>query len=79
MHDLQTLIERVRQAQAAVAPPNLAIWRELDMLVGALDDDCRRLHARYMRARSSLIAITETLSARRKGQAAAPPSAQLVG
>jgi CHAD domain-containing protein len=79
MHDLQTLIEHVRQAQASVGPPNLTIWHDLDMLVAALDDDCRRLHARYMRARSSLVTITEKLSARRKGQAAAPHSAQRVG
>jgi CHAD domain-containing protein len=79
MHDLQTLTERVREVQAAIAPPNLTIWRELDMLVEALDDDCRRLHARYMRTRSSLVTITEKLSARRKGQSAASQTAQRVG
>ena len=78
MHDLQTLSEHVRRVQASVTPPNLTIWRELDMLVPALDDDCRRLHARYMRVRLSLVALTEKLIARRKGQAA-PPSAQRVG
>jgi CHAD domain-containing protein len=79
MHDLQTLIAHVREVQASVSPPNVTVWRELDVLVAALDDDCRRLHARYMRARSSLVAIAEKLSARRKGQAAAPQSVQRVG
>lgn len=79
MHDLQTLIARVREVQASVSPPNVTVWHELDVLVAALDDDCRRLHARYMRARSSLVAIAEKLSARRKGQTAASPSAQRVG
>jgi hypothetical protein len=51
----------------------------LDMLIAALDDDCRRLHARYMRGRSSLVTITEKLSARRKGQPAALQAAQRVG
>jgi len=79
MHDLQMLIEQVRQVQASVSPPNVTVWRELDELVAALDDDCRRLHARYMRARSPLVAIAEKLSARRKGQTAAPPSVRRVG
>jgi CHAD domain-containing protein len=79
MHDLQTLIANVREAQAAVAPPNLTVWRDLDALVMALDDDCRRLHARYMRARPALVAMTEKLSARRKGQLVASPSTRRVG
>ena len=64
MHDLQVLIDRGRQVQASLAPPNLTVWRELDALLLSLDDDCRRLHARYMRARDTLIALTDTLSAR---------------
>jgi hypothetical protein len=45
-------------------PPNLTVWRELDALLLSLDDDCRRLHARYMRARDVLLALTDTLNAR---------------
>jgi len=63
MHDLQVLIERGRQIQASLAPPNLTVWRELDALLLSLDDDCRRLHARYMRVRDTLTALTDTLSA----------------
>jgi CHAD domain-containing protein len=61
MHDLQVLIERVRQAQAALAPPNLTVWRDLDRLMISLEDDCRRLHARYMRMRGDLAAIATRL------------------
>jgi CHAD domain-containing protein len=79
MRDLQALIEHVRETQAAVSPPNLTVWHEFDMLARTLDDDCRRLHARYMRMRSPLMAIADKLSARRKGQPAVPRSAQQVG
>jgi CHAD domain-containing protein len=57
MHDLQMLIDRMRQEQALLAPPTLAAWRDLDALIVSLEDDCRRLHARYMRMRDALAAI----------------------
>jgi CHAD domain-containing protein len=59
MLDLQTLIDRVRDVQAALTPPSLSVWRDLDAVVESLDDDCRRLHARYMRARVPLLAIAD--------------------
>src|SRR5262249_43699470 len=62
MHDLQVLTERVRQVQASLTPPNIAVWRELDALMMALDNDCRRLHARYMRTRDDLVAIAARLA-----------------
>jgi CHAD domain-containing protein len=67
MHDLQVLIERVRQVQASLAPPNVTIWRNLDATVASLEDECRVLHARYMRMRDRLGAAAETLSARPAG------------
>jgi len=57
MHDLQILIERIRQMQATLAPPSVVVWRALDGLVASLDEDCRRLHARYMRGRPALEAL----------------------
>jgi len=57
MHDLQVLIERVRHVQAALTPPDLAAWDDLDALVDGLEDECRRLHGRYMRERAALAAI----------------------
>ena len=64
LHDLQVLIDRVRQFQASLTPPDLAVWRELDVLVTSLENDCRRLHARYMRERSALLAVCDRVGAR---------------
>src|SRR5207249_990507 len=64
MHDLQVLIDRARDVQASIAPPQIAVWGELDVLVVALDEDCRRLHARYMRSRDRLVALATALSTR---------------
>jgi CHAD domain-containing protein len=63
LHDLQVLIERVRKVQGSLAPPNLTVWRDLDALTLTLEDDCRRLHARYMRQRDRVAAVAEALSA----------------
>ena len=57
LHDVQVLIDRVRQLQASLTPPDIVVWRELDALVTSLEDDCRRLHARYMRDRAALLEI----------------------
>jgi CHAD domain-containing protein len=57
LHDLQVLIDRARQVQAALTPPNITTWRGLEALVDVLEDDCRRLHARYMHDRDALIAL----------------------
>lgn len=64
MHDLQVLVERVRQVQASLTPPNVTIWRNLDALVASLEDECRVLHARYMRLRDRLMAAADALAAR---------------
>jgi CHAD domain-containing protein len=64
MHDLQVLIGYVRREQASLAPPDVAMWRDLDALVASLENDCRRLHARYVRDRLVLRAMCERLAAR---------------
>jgi CHAD domain-containing protein len=61
MHDVQVLIDRVRQTQASLSPPDLQAWRDLDLLVVSLEDDCRRLHARYMRRREAIAAVADKL------------------
>src|SRR5262249_14774983 len=61
LHDLEILIGRVRHEQASLSPPRLTAWRELDTLIHALEDDCRALHARYMRNRAKLIAIADRI------------------
>jgi CHAD domain-containing protein len=62
--DLQVLIERVRNVQASLTPPDPAAWRELDALVTALEHGCRRLHARYVRDRTALTLLCDRLAAR---------------
>ena len=57
LHDLEVLIDRTREVQASIAPPDLMALRQLGSLVRALEDDCRRLHARYVRDRARLNAI----------------------
>jgi len=62
MHDVQMLIDQVRQTQASLTPPSVTVWRDLDALVTSLEDDCRRLHARYVRMRNELDAMIERRS-----------------
>jgi CHAD domain-containing protein len=69
LHDVQMLIDQVRQTQASLAPPSVTVWRELDTLVASLEDDCRRLHARYMRLRDGLTALVERRSERAQASA----------
>jgi len=71
LHDLEGLINRAREVQASTAPPDLLAWRRLESLVRALDDDCRRLHARYVRDRARLIAVTHRVEATRPQPASA--------
>jgi len=73
MHDLQVLIDRVRDVQATLAPPSVTVWRALDTFLRVLDDDCRRLHGRYMKLRPELESIAERFSG------AAAPKTQRAG
>jgi len=63
MHDLQVLIGRARRVQARLVPSDAIVSRDLDSLVVALDADCRRLHARYVRDRAKLLDICRRLAA----------------
>ena len=52
LHDLQVLIERVRQVQASLTPPDLAgVARARRARSRRSSTSCRRLHARYVRDR----------------------------
>jgi CHAD domain-containing protein len=61
MHDWQVLMDVVREVQASLMPPNLTLWHDLDALIASLEDDCRHLHARYMRGRDRLAALADRL------------------
>jgi CHAD domain-containing protein len=63
LHDLEMLLVRAREAQATLSPPDLTVWRDLGSLVHAVEDDCRQLHARYMRDRADLVAIANRMGA----------------
>jgi CHAD domain-containing protein len=62
LHDLQVLVDRAREVQASLAPPDLNARRELDVLVVALEEDCRHLHGRYMQDRDALLDLCARLS-----------------
>ncbi len=70
LHDLGVLLDRAREAQALLASPDLRSSRDLSSLVHAVEDDCRRLHARYMRNRTGLMAIANRMAASRAQPAA---------
>ena len=64
LHDFQVLIDRVRRVQASLDPPDAAVSRHLDHLVVGLEQQCRHLHARYVRERGALAAICARLLSR---------------
>jgi CHAD domain-containing protein len=65
LHDCEVLVASGRELQASLFPPDLSTWRGLNLLVHAVEDDCRQMHARYMRDRARLLAIADRLGANR--------------
>lgn len=61
VHDLQVLIDFVRQVQASLSPPDFVVEQGLDDVVRVLENDCRRLHARHVRERDALLEISTRL------------------
>jgi CHAD domain-containing protein len=68
-HDRQVLIERARQVQASLTPPSASGVRRLDRLVTMLENDCRRLHARYIRESGAILAVCDRVGLRMHGAA----------
>jgi CHAD domain-containing protein len=64
MHDLEMLIARTRAIQGRAGAPSLDLSADLDRLVRRLENECRRLHARYMNERQALLRICDYVSAR---------------
>jgi CHAD domain-containing protein len=64
LHDHQILIDHVRSVQASLMPPSVSTWRDLDLVLMSLEESCRRLHARYVRERQTLIDICDRLTRR---------------
>jgi CHAD domain-containing protein len=71
LHDVEILIARARETQASLTPRPLSVWRDFDSLIELLEDDCRVLHARYIRDRASLTAIADRVHDQNK---LAPPA-----
>jgi CHAD domain-containing protein len=61
LHDLEVLLAWGRKAQATLDPPDVGGWRVLGALARAVENECRLLHARYMRDRGVLLAIAARL------------------
>jgi CHAD domain-containing protein len=64
LHDMQVLVDHVRRVQAALTPPSVTAWRDLDALLTGLEQSGRRLHARYVGERERLMEICDRLSRR---------------
>jgi CHAD domain-containing protein len=64
MHDLEMLIARTRAIQSRAGAPNLKLSGDLDRLVRRLENECRRLHVRYMNERKALLGICDYVTAR---------------
>jgi CHAD domain-containing protein len=64
MHDLEMLIARTRAIQSRAGAPSLNLSADLDRLVRSLENECRRLHVRYMNERKGLLRICDYVSAR---------------
>jgi len=60
-HDLEMLLLWARQVQ--VSTPERASWHELASLASAIEGDCRKLHARYVRERSALTSVISHVAA----------------
>jgi CHAD domain-containing protein len=71
LHDMQVLLERVRQLQASLTPPDVTMWRKLDTLTTALENHCRRLHARFMRQRTAVLTMCDRAAGLKTSTAAA--------
>jgi CHAD domain-containing protein len=63
LHDLQVLLTSARDVHASLSPPDLTLWRDLGLLVRAIEGECRSLHARYLCERAKLLAIADRIGA----------------
>jgi CHAD domain-containing protein len=59
LHDLEMLVKRVRQAELDA---DSDLLRELEQLAETADLECRELHGRFMKARSSIAAVADNLA-----------------
>lgn len=76
LHDLEGLIARARDVQASWSPPDVTTWRDLSTLIRSLEEECRHVHAHFVRIRSKLLGVAHrvaTARVRSEHAVAAPP------
>jgi CHAD domain-containing protein len=59
LHDVQTLLDRIRRLQASLGPGDSVMSRRLDSLTNGLENECRRLHARFMHQKTAIVAVCD--------------------
>ena len=59
LHDMQVLLDRIRQLQASLTPGDSVMSRRMDSLTIGLENDCRRLHARFMHQKAAVVAVCD--------------------
>jgi CHAD domain-containing protein len=75
LHDVQVLVDRVRDMQPAIASPDFTMWRKIDVLIALLEDDCRRLHAKFVRQQGAIRAACQRVN---RGAGATPQASRAV-
>ncbi len=75
LHDLQLLIDRIREIQPSIAAPDDTMWSKIDAVVVSLEDECRRLHAKFIRRQGEIRSICEQAS---EATEAAPKSRRAI-
>jgi CHAD domain-containing protein len=64
LHDFQVLITRARGTFAALGPTPVTAGRDFETFIDVLEDDCRRMHGRYMHDRDAVLAVCRRLTGR---------------
>lgn len=76
LHDRHRLVDCLRETQATLASGDRRVSRQLDHLIARLEDECRVIHARYVRGRQRMIEACDRL-APAKGVKAVTPEATI--
>jgi len=61
VHDLEVLIERAREVQAALPASNRRGMSGVNRLIRVLEDECREGHAAYMHGRPALLKLCDAV------------------
>jgi CHAD domain-containing protein len=59
LHDVQVLLDRIRRLQASLTTGDTMMSRRLDGVMIGLENECRRLHARFMHQKTAILSACE--------------------